>query len=244
MPPFPARSAHSQCLRCSHLQPIYLFADSQLLFWKDKELLFLTSLKEWLTPPAPKAAYIGASNGDHPAFYAIFAAAMAGIGIAECRLIRSSFLAEDQTFLQHADLILLAGGEVEQGWNILQGRRISDLILKRYAEGTLLIGVSAGAVHLGLGAPVERAGQGTSLIATLQVVPFLIDVHAEQHGWEQLRRAIRLLDGTAKAIGIPAGGGGVYYPDGTLEAIRYPLHEFSKETEQARSTRLIITKSC
>jgi hypothetical protein len=73
---------------------------------------------------------------------------MAGIGITDCSLIRASFPAEDQARLARADLILLAGGDVERGWQCLQ------------------------------------------------------------------------------AVGIPAGGGAVYYPDGTYAALRYPLQEF------------------
>ena len=73
-------------------QPIYLFADSQLLFWRSKDALFLRSLREVLDEDSPKAAYIGASNGDDPEFYSIFTAAMEGIGIHECRMILSSFL--------------------------------------------------------------------------------------------------------------------------------------------------------
>jgi hypothetical protein len=36
-----------------------------------------------------------------------------------------------------------------------------------------------------------------------------------------------LLDGRAKGIGIPTGGGLAYYPYQSIEAIRHPLSEFS-----------------
>ena len=77
------------------LQPIHLFADSQLLFWKNNDGLYLKALWDLVDRPAPKAAYVGASNDDDPRFYSIFEAAMEGIGIADCRMIASSFSPDD-----------------------------------------------------------------------------------------------------------------------------------------------------
>ncbi|HEX8353175.1 MAG TPA: hypothetical protein VF611_09765, partial [Pyrinomonadaceae bacterium] len=91
-------------------QPIYLFADSQLLFWRDGGNLFLDSVRRLVTRDPPRAAYLGASNGDAPEYYSIFEAAMAGVGVHNCRMILSSFPVEDQSFLKEADVILLAGG--------------------------------------------------------------------------------------------------------------------------------------
>ena len=71
------------------LKPIYLFADSQLLFWKDEDRLFLDSLRSLIERPHPKAAYIGASNGDDLVFYSLFQGAMEGIGIRNCCMIHS-----------------------------------------------------------------------------------------------------------------------------------------------------------
>jgi cyanophycinase len=59
-------------------QPIYLLADSQLLFWEDARRggsLLLEELACRGVPRSPHAAYIGASNGDAPESYEIFEAA-------------------------------------------------------------------------------------------------------------------------------------------------------------------------
>ena len=48
--------------------PVYLFSDSQLLFWKSDGICFLNSVTEGLQKNSLKAAYIGASNGDLPEF--------------------------------------------------------------------------------------------------------------------------------------------------------------------------------
>ena len=47
------------------LQPLYLLADSQLLFWKRQDRLLLEAALDGLVLDTPlKAAYIGASNGE------------------------------------------------------------------------------------------------------------------------------------------------------------------------------------
>jgi cyanophycinase len=209
------------------IQPIYLFADSQLLFQKNQGVLFLNSLRQFLAHDSPKAAYIGASNGDAPEFYLLFEAAMEGIEIRNCRMILSSFSAEDEAYLNEADIILLAGGDVAAGWNLFNETGIKELIIRRYYEGAILIGISAGAVQLGLGGLIDEGQPREELIETFKLIPFVIDAHDEKQKWLRLKRAIRLLDGAAKGIGIPSGGGLIYYPHQSIEAIRYALYEFS-----------------
>lgn len=211
------------------LQPIYLFADSQLLFWKDEGSLFLDSVGSRVMHSSPKAAYIGASNGDVPEFYSLFAAAMEGIGVHACKMILSSFPVEDESFLNEADIILLAGGDVEMGWGILAERGIKEVVMRRYYEGAVLLGVSAGAVQLGLCGLMEREQSFDGLVETFKLVPFSIGAHEEGREWETLKRTLRLLNGGSKGIGIPAGGGLIYYPDQSVEAIRQPLSVFSIE---------------
>jgi peptidase E len=221
------------------LQPIYLFADSQLLFWKDEGTLFLDSVRQHLTHDSPKAAYIGASNGDAPEFYLIFEAAMQGIGIHDCRMILSSFSAEDESFLNEADIILLAGGDVERGWNVFGEMGIRELIIRRYYEGTILIGISAGAIQLGQCYLVDRGQAHEELIETFKLIPFVINVHDEKQEWRGLKRAVELLNGTVNGIGIPTGGGLIYYPDQSIEAIKQPLYEFTIEEGESKDALLL-----
>lgn len=175
---------------------------------------------------APKAAYVGASNGDDPAFYSIFEAAMEGIGIRNCRMILSSFSSDDELFINDSDIILLAGGSVEKGWKVFSEVGLKELIIKRYYEGAILIGVSAGAVQLGLFGLAEAEESPAKLIDTFKLVPFIISAHEERQEWKSLREMIQSLNGAANGIGIPTGGGLIYYPDQTIEAVRYPLYEF------------------
>lgn len=212
------------------LRPVYLFADSQLLFWKEGDVLFLESVRLQVKQNNPKAAYIGASNGDVPEFYSIFEIAMGSVGISDCRMIgtaNGSLSPEDQAFLHQADLILLAGGDVEKGWQLFKQIGLNEILAQRYYQGAVLIGTSAGAVQLGLYGCVQRAESCMEIFDALKLVPFLIDTQGERDDWARLRQTIGLLDTTVKGIGIPAGGGAVYHPDQTLEPILHPLWEYS-----------------
>jgi len=221
------------------VQPIYLFADSQLLFQKNRGVLFLNSLRQFLAHDSPKAAYIGASNGDAPEFYLIFEAAMEGIGIRNCRMILSSFPAADEAYLNEADIILLAGGDVATGWKLFNETGIKELIIRRYYEGAILIGISAGAIQLGLCGSIDREQPLEELLETFKLIPFVIDVHDEKQKWARLKSAILRLDGVAKGIGIPSGGGLIYYPNQSIEAIRHGLYEFSMQDGEIKDALLM-----
>lgn len=209
----------------STIQPIFLLADSQLLFWRDEEgRRFLDRARELIERgKAPRAAYLGASNGDAPEFYDLFVGAMAEIGIpaGDCRHIPAGPTAEDLAFLDEADLILLAGGDVQRGWDAFQEAGLKDRIAQRYYAGAVLLGVSAGAVQLGL----KGWDPDTSaLFDTFCLVPFLIDAHDEP-SWSGLLRAVPKAGEHARGLGIPSGGGALYHPDYSVEPVRHPVAE-------------------
>jgi len=220
-------------------QPVFLFAGSEILFWKTDGQLFIQAVRKAIDDEAPKAAYIGASNGDAPEFYSIFEAAMDGIGVSGRRMIHSSFPSEEQEFLREARIIVLSGGDVERGWKVFVETGMKDEILNCYRNGAVLIGVSAGAVQLGQHAVVGRGESSHQLIESLEVVPFVIDVHDEQRDWSRLSSTIRLLEGTRVGIGIPTGGGMVCHADQSVEAVRRPLHEFRVDNDTVKHSLLM-----
>jgi cyanophycinase len=209
-------------------RPLYLFADSQLLFWKQGEGRLLESILADFAGESPRAAYLGASNGDRPEFYEIFTAALDNVGISDCRMISSAFTTAERAFLEGAQLILLAGGDVRLGWSVFEETGIKDVLLARYAQGAVLIGISAGAVQLGRHALLEGAqSSATELINMLNLAPAVVDVHDERGEWARLSNAVHLLEGTVMGLGIPTGGGVVVHPDSTIEPLRHPAHEFT-----------------
>jgi cyanophycinase len=207
--------------------PVYLFSDSQLLFWKPDGIFFFNSIIEGLQNDSLKAAYIGASNNDLPEFYDLFVAAMENIGIRNCRMIHSTFSKEDQGFLETADIILLSGGDVERGWNIFEATGLKKAISRKYEEGTILIGISAGAMQLGLCGYRDEEVQEEQVFDTFQFIPYIIGVHEEKSDWKNLRKTVLFKGEYTKGIGIPTGGGMIYHADKTVEPIRFPLYEIS-----------------
>jgi len=215
------------------LRPIYLLADSQLLFWRDNDgRLLLDSSKTGVKVESANACYLGASNGDDPAYYTIFEAAMEMLGVTRRRMILSSFSTDDAEFLANSEIIFLAGGDAVSGWQIFTSNGAREAVIARYVEGALLIGVSAGAMQLGLCAYPEGNFSGEQLVETFKFVPLIIGAHEEKREWESLKKAVYLTGDGAHGVGISAGGGAIYYPDGSLSPVRYPLNLFSLAKQQ------------
>lgn len=213
--------------RYQALKPIYLFADSQLLFWKNDDGLFLDSVRILIERPQPKAAYLGASNGDDPAYYSLFQGAMEGIGVRDCCMINSQLSKREAAFLDEADLILLAGGDVQRGWETFKQNGVRETVVKRYLEDAVLIGISAGSVQLGWFGWPEGELTENRLFETFRLVPFVVDAHDEKNAWRNLRQCLKVCGGGVHGIGLPSGGGLIYHTNHTVESIRYPAVELS-----------------
>lgn len=205
-------------------KPVYLFADSQLLFWLHGPQAVMPSIRQQLPASGAKAAYIGASNGDLPEYFALFQAAMANIGIHDCRAIPAKLREHDANYVAQAALILLAGGDVARGWQAMQSNGLATLIPQCHEAGALLIGISAGAVQLGRYGVDEHGGER---FPTFGLVPYLIDVHDEKQGWQRLRDALQQVPECCGGIGIPSGAG-VRWVDGTVPlALRQAFVHFA-----------------
>jgi hypothetical protein len=209
------------------VKPLYLLADSQLFFWKGGGDSLAERIRADLDSGKPSAAYIGASNGDQPEFYSLFVAAMESMEISDCRMVPSQPSREDTLFLEKAGLIVLSGGDVERGWQVFEQNGLKELLPKLRYDGAVLIGVSAGAVQLGLG-HLSNAAQPKQ-IDMFRFAPFYVGAHDEANDWFDLRALVNLSRSDTRGIGLPAGGGAVYHADGTLEPLRKPLIEIVKE---------------
>ena len=219
------------------IKPLYLLADSQLFFWKSDSSSLAERIRADLDSANPKAAYIGASNGDQPEFYSLFQAAMEAMGISNCRSVPSQPSREDISFIEEADLILLSGGDVERGWRTFEQNGIKELVPRKRFDGAILMGVSAGAIQLGLGC-LSNSAQPKQ-IDMFHFAPFYVGAHDEENDWWDLRALVNLSQTDTRAIGIPAGGGAVYQSDGTLEPIRKHLTELNREN--AKITENVLT---
>ena len=217
-------------------KPLFLLADSSLMFWRDGDRPFLARLHALLGDVPLRAAYLGASNGDVPDFYELFSGAMEGVGISRCRMIPSRPSDEDRAWLASAHVILLAGGDPLLGWETFQKNGVEPLLRARYREGAVLMGISAGAMQLGTRAWPEHPPPGElSLFPVLGLAPFLVGVH-EAPDWKELKRAMHAAGPGTRGVGIPFGGGALVHPDGTLEPVRHPVALFQWEGDVLRQS--------
>lgn len=208
------------------IKPIFLLADSQLLFLKnERQEYYLQSVISDLATTNPLCAYIGASNNDESAFYELFAAAMQNLGLTNCRHIHSDFNEDDRDFLEKAQLILLAGGDTELGLEIFRERGMDEVLQRKYQEGCYLIGVSAGAIQLGWQS-FKVIGQEIESTEALKYVPFIVLVHHDKDQTVTVEKLLQSSDTIKRAYDIPFGGGLIFHPDSTIEAIRKPINEF------------------
>ena len=206
--------------------PLFLLADSQLLFWGDKGGRFVDRIAAYTGPGAPRAAYLGASNGDDPEFYSIFLAAIEAIGPAECRMIPATPSEEERAFVESGGRDPAGRGRRGRGLARVRGERGSAPSSSgATGTGAVLMGVSAGAVQLGTaGWPRGRSGHRVRHLG----------VRAVRGGGARRGRG----------MGQPAhrgprpvrGGAGHGHSvrrraavprDGTLEAVRHTLAEFT-----------------
>ena len=134
----------------------------------------------------------------------------------------------DLAFLMSADVILLAGGDVQHGWQVFDRSGLRELIVRRYDEGAWLVGVSAGAVQLGLmGWTMTTSPDVTETFDTFQLIPYVIAAHDEGSDWAGLNQAVRSVKRAVRGVGLPTGGGAIYHAGDRLEPIRYPLYEIA-----------------
>lgn len=173
---------------------LLLLADSQLLFREDKAPELHRRVKTRF-PHTMDAAYIGAANGDDPTFYEL---ACEGIRHLLGRDGTVRWVRPGAELPLPCPLVILAGGNVSVGWDRLKEQRMRDWLRRcRDLSNSLMVGVSAGAIHMARGKDPEQAHSVHQHF--LNWLPFNVAVHEEREGWPSL-------EGVA-GIGIPLGGG-------------------------------------
>jgi hypothetical protein len=207
---------------------IFLFSDSQLLFWRTSQGLFFERVKAALPPSSggcPNAAYLSASSRDATDGYELFVAALKGIGVWSHRRIPPQPSASDRAYLQETDLLFLAAGDIARGWDALRESRLAERIVERHQRGAVLVAVSAGAVQVGRKGWRGLAPTSAELFDTLGLLPYIIDVHVDP----TCRRLAHLLsvmgEPGARGLGIQNGGGLIFHPGGSLEPVNHPVQE-------------------
>lgn len=214
--------------------PIYLLAGGPDAKRKSPDPLLQMALGE-LDKTNPSVAYIGAAHGDSRAFYLFIRGLIVAAGAGDVDLVplvkKNVDLEKAQSIIRSADCIFVSGGDVKVGMDVLNERSVVPLIKKRYREGALLIGVSAGSIMLAkqwIDWPDENSDESAELIPCMNIAPVLCDTHGEADGWNELHSLIRLTEENQVGYGIPSGGAMRILADGTIEALQKPLFRIEK----------------
>ena len=209
--------------------PIYLLAGGPGAKRQSPDPILQMALRE-LGKTKPTVAYIGAAHGDSLMFFLFIKRLITAAGAGKVELVplvkKKSDIEKAQSIIQSADCIFVSGGDVKEGMRVLTERSVIALIKKRYNEGALIIGVSAGSIMLAkqwIDWPDENNEASAELFPCMNIAPVLCDTHGEEDEWNELNSLVRLTDGDQIGYGIPSGGAMRISPDGVVEAISMPL---------------------
>ena len=137
-----------------------------------------------------QCGYIGVSNGDVSDFYDICVGAMERLGVTDVVHVTGENAAQ---LAASADILVLAGGDTDAGMAAMRARGMDALVRAVYARDGVLVGISAGAVQLGLdgfGMVAHRMEAHVDDLSTLDAgvhnIPFRTCVHVRAAAPEEL----------------------------------------------------------
>jgi peptidase E len=212
---------------------IYLLAGGRGSRRSDNDPL-LTRVLVSCGVPSPSIAYVGAASGDDRPFFKMLSGYLVDCGAGQVVLAplagRWVKPKKTQAILESADMILISGGDVEAGMEVLEERKILPFFHDLHAGGKPFFGISAGSIMLAKqwvlwGDPDDDAT--ASAFPCMGLASVICDTHGETERWEELRTLVRLSEEGTRGYGIPMGAGLCVHPDGTLEALGAPVSCFA-----------------
>jgi len=221
-----------------NILPIYLIAGGPGAKRQSPDPILQMALHE-LNKTKPSVAYIGAAHGDSLTFYLFIKRLIVAAGAGKVELVplvkKKSNIETAQSILQSSDCIFVSGGDVSEGMRVLTERSVIPLIRKRYNEGALIIGVSAGSIMLAkqwINWPDENDEASAELFPCMNIAPVLCDTHGEEDKWNELHSLLRLTADDQIGYGIPGGGALRISMDGAVEAINMPLYRIERKGDK------------
>ena len=181
----------------------------------------------------PSIAYIGAASGDDGSFFEMMAdyLRLCGAGRVELAVMasRRARLERTRALLETADMILVSGGDVEEGMAVVEERGMASFLRELHARGARFLGISAGSIMLArrwVRWEDEDDDSTASLFPCLGLAAVNCDTHGEREGWSELRTLLRLCPEGETGYGISAGAALLVRPDGAVEAVGGPVRGF------------------
>jgi cyanophycinase-like exopeptidase len=186
---------------------------------------------------SPSVAYIGAANDDDHGFFGWSSTWLEKSGAGKVTLAPTVRSFERRFFektCESADAVLMSGGDVEAGMDVVTKRSLSPFLSELYRSGKFLFGLSAGSIMLAR-AWVRWKDDDSSaiLFPCLGLANVLCDVHGEREDWDELKALLRLSPDRSIGYGIRAGSGMRVDPDGGVQPTG-KVDRFVKQGEVVR----------
>ena len=182
----------------------------------------------------PGIAYLGSASGDNQGFFRMIAVLLNNAGAGDVLLAPSVGAKADmrkaRDILEDADVVLVSGGDVEEGMRVLGRQHLMPLLRARYDNGTVFVGLSAGSIILSRQWVRWRDPDDDSTaepFGCMGFAPVLCDTHGEGENWEELRALLRVGAPGEVGHGIPSGAGLCVTPKGRLFAMGEAVHRFT-----------------
>jgi peptidase E len=201
-------------------KPVFLMAGSPGRAGKDA---LLSTVLQHCNASRPSVAYIGAANSDDPRFFRWACEAFPESGAARVTHAATVHQFERQRFeriCEDADAVFMAGGDVDEGMQVVTQREIAPFLRELYRSGKLFFGVSAGSIMLARSWVRWDVKSVASLFPCLKIVDVLCDVHDEKTDWEELRALLELSPVSSVGYGIRAGSAIRVEPDGSVVSLQ------------------------
>lgn len=184
----------------------------------------------------PTIAHIGAANGDSLDFYNLMAGMLTSHGAGRInRILLVSPRADMSTagkLLEDADIVFIAGGDVEQGMQVMNDTKAGRVLTDLYESGKVFFGSSAGSIMLASKWVRWRDPDDDTTaepFPCLGFAPVICDTHGEED-WEELQALLTLEKDGASGYGIVSGTALRVWPDGIPEALGGPVHRYQKQS--------------
>ena len=218
--------------------PIYLLAGGRAMRTRKGPDPLLQSIFQQTKIKRPRIGYVGAASGDDTEFRLRYEERLRTAG--EVKVTPAPLCGirgnaqEAMAVLEASDIIFISGGDVEEGMQVVQERKMIRFLHRLYRQGKPFFGTSAGSIMLARQwirwqDPDNDASAG--LFDCLGLAPVFCDTHGEDDGWEELKALLRLSPVGTIGHGILSGNGLLINPDGTLSAMGGEVHRFQRQAD-------------
>ena len=183
----------------------------------------------------PSIAYVGAASGDSKPFFEMIASYLDLCGAGRIELaataLRRVKIERTKAILEACDMVLVSGGDVEEGMAALEERGMTGFLRALHARGKPFFGISAGSIMLArqwIRWEDDDDDASASLFPCLGIAPVSCDTHGEEEGWDELRALLSLCPDGEVGYGIPSGAALCVLPDGTPLAVGGSVSRFAR----------------